>query len=67
MTFRKLSTGVLFHFAQYDDPWSRTDREGALWRKINNNFYVGSSSRQSRTAIDDTNRAVWAESKLAVR
>ena len=50
MTFRRLSTGVLFRFAQYDDPWSGTSREGTLWRKINNSFYIGSSSRQSRTA-----------------
>jgi hypothetical protein len=67
MTFRKLSTGTLFRFAQYDDPWSGTNREGTLWRKINNSFYVGSSYRQSRTAIDDPNRAVWAETKVALR
>ena len=65
MTFRQLSVGDFFRFPQYDDPWRGAKEEGAVWRKVGHSFYANIKSLRKREGIDDPNRSVYKDDKVA--
>ena len=63
MTFRQLGVGDLFRFPKYDDPYKKTEHEGAIWKKVTPSSYINVKTRRKRSGIDDPNRSVYKEEK----